>query len=307
MVDFTVFAVQDETGTVAQLTLAPSPEPTFPIEVGDSGVYSGLPDDGTSLTMPPQFTSLPFIVTAVLSNGLQFTISTTNANAADWPADGQITWDVGAANAGDTSIVTGIDGANAYMTIAEMKAYHNSRGNIVPVSATDIMIQGAIVQGTDYLDAKYFYSGVKLLQTIGAGAMDANAAYLQSWLTPYALEGVSYLSPSTTTQSTQWPRQGVVDNNGNTVNGIPKCIKQACAELAIRVLNGTELQPDYDPNLVGAGGVVSSIMEKVGPLETQTTYDTKLGLGFFASFPVVDRLLKSGGVLSSGGGRKLIR
>lgn len=298
-----IFSVQDETGTVTQLTLAPSP--ADPVAVGDTGIYSGLPDDGTSSFQTPILQSLFFTVVQVIDNE-HFSVSTTNGNMADWPANGLITWQTGA-NATLTSLVTGIDGANAYINVAEFTKYHTSRNNAVPVGKVASDIQSAIVQATDYLDQKYRYSGIKRLQAIGSAAIDANAVFLESWITPYALNGVSYLTPATTTQSTEWPRQGVVDYSGDTVNGIPKAIRNACAELAIRVLNGVALQPDYDPALVGAGGVVSSITKKVGPLETVTAYDTKLGLGFFASFPMVDRMLSKAGLLKAGGSRTVIR
>lgn len=300
-----IFSVQDETGTVTQLTLIPSPPPAHAVAVGDTGIYSGYPDDGTSSTLPPAFNSLFFTVSQVLDSE-HFSVSTTKANMADWPAFGTITWQTGA-NVTLTSTVAEIDGANAYISVAEFTKYHLARGNAVPVGATVLQIQSAIVQATDYIDQKYRFGGVKLLQTIGNAIIDANSTFLESWLTPYALNGVSYLTPSTSTQSTEFPRQGLVDNNGDTVNGIPKAIKSACAELAIRVLNGTALQPDYDNGLVGAGGVVSSVTKKIGPLETVTAFDTKLGLGFFASFPIVDRMLSRAGLLNSGGGRTVIR
>jgi hypothetical protein len=300
-----IFSVQDETGTVTQITLMPSPSPSQLIAVGDTGLYAGFPDDGTSSTLAPAFNSLAFTVIQVLDNE-HFSVSTIRANMADWPAFGVITWQTGA-NVLETSTVVEIDGANAYISIAEFAKYHLARGNAVPVGVTDQNIMSAIVQGTDYIDQKYRFSGVKLLQTIGSAIIDANATFLESWLTPYALNGVSYLTPSTSKQSTEWPRQGVVDYNGDTVSGIPKAVKSACAELAIRVLNGVALQPDYDTGLVGAGGVVSSITKKVGPLETVTSYDTKFGLGFFASFPIVDRMLSKAGLLNSGGSRTVIR
>lgn len=300
-----IFSVQDETGTVTQITLMSSPSPSQLISVGDTGLYAGFPDDGTSSTLAPAFNSLAFTVIQVLDNE-HFSVSTIRANMADWPAFGVITWTTGA-NVLETSTVVEIDGANAYISVSEFAKYHLARGNAVPVGVTDQNIMSAIVQGTDYIDQKYRFSGVKLLQTIGSAIIDANSTFLESWLTPYALNGVSYLTPSTSKQSTEWPRQGVVDYNGDTVSGIPKAVKSACAELAIRVLNGIALQPDYDTGLVGAGGVVSSITKKVGPLETVTSYDTKFGLGFFASFPIVDRILSKAGLLNSGGSRTVIR
>ena len=300
-----IFSVQDETGTVTQITLMSSPSPSQLISVGDTGLYAGFPDDGTSSTLAPAFNSLAFTVSQVLDNE-HFSVSTLRANMADWPAFGVITWQTGA-NVLETSTVVEIDGANAYISVAEFVKYHLARGNAVPVGVTDQNIRSAIVQGTDYIDQKYRFSGVKLLQTIGSAIIDANATFLETWLTPYALNGVSYLTPSTSKQSTEWPRQGVVDYNGDTASGIPKAVKAACAELAIRVLSGVALQPDYDTGLVGAGGVVSSITKKVGPLETVTAYDTKFGLGFFASFPIVDRILSKAGLLNSGGSRTVIR
>jgi hypothetical protein len=294
-----IFSVQDETGTVTQLTLQPSP--AIVVSIGDTGLYEGFPDNGE---ITPSFQSLHFTVVQVV-DGAHFSVRANNANMADWPAGGTITWETGA-NVTDTSTVIEIDGANAYITVTEFTKYHNSRGNAVPAGAVAAAIQQAIVQSTDYLDAKYRYSGVKRLQVIGNSGQDVNAVFLNSWITPFAVVGTG-LAPQMTSQSTQWPRQGVVDNNGDTVLGIPKAIKDACAELTIRVLNGVVLQPDYDPSLVGAGGVASSITKKVGPLETIVSYDTRFGLGFFASFPIVDRILKSGGLLNSGGGRSVMR
>ncbi len=299
-----IFSVQNETGTVTQVTLVPLPSPSLIISVGDTGIYAGLPDDGTDLTNAPAFNSLPFTVVQVLDNE-HFSVSTTNATMSDWPANGQITWTTGA-NFDETSTVFEIDGANAYIDVAYFTKYHASRGNSTG-NPSNAAAQAAIVQATDYIDAKYRFVGIKLLQTVGNALIDANATFLEAWLTPYALNGVSYLTPSTSSQATQWPRQGAIDLNGDTINGIPEAVKRACAELAIRVLNGTNLQPDFDTSVGGAGSVVSSVTKKVGPLETVTAFDTKFGLGFFASFPVVDRMLRSAGLLVASGNRTVMR
>jgi hypothetical protein len=300
-----VFSVQDETGTVTQLTLDPSPSPSLIISVGDTGTYTGVPDDGTDLEegAPPNAVAAPFTVVQVLDNE-HFSIHTLNANLADWPAGGQIAWMTGE-NAGQTSNVFEIDGANAYIDEAFFLKYVNSRGYTLPTNFTMAGVQTAIVQATDYLDNRYRYKGIKLLQSIGTSVIDANVLFFESWLTPFAVVGASYLTPTTTTQTTEWPRQGAIDFNGDTVNGIPVQIQKACAELAFRALSGTALQPDYDPNIVGNGGVISTATQKVGPLETTTSYDTKFGLGFFATFPIVDRLLKP--LLHAGGNRTVLR
>lgn len=301
----TVFSVQNETGTVAQLTLLPSPSPVLvgPISVGDIGLYEGFFDNQDGFNNHA-FQSLTFTVCQVL-NAEQFSVTAPNANMADWPANGIITWQTGV-NVTEQSHVIEINPANAYENIDEFRSYHESRGNAVP-TVTNAAIQAAIVKATDYLDQKYRFGGIKRLQSIGSVLPGQNAYFLEGWLTPYALISSPFLVSSTTTQSTEFPRQGLVDLNGNTVNGVPKALKAACSELAIRVLNGTNLQPDYDPNLVGNGGVASSVTKKVGPLETVISYDTKMGLGFFASFPQVDRMLSKAGLLALGGSRTVIR
>lgn len=296
-----VFSVQDETGTVSQLTLETAPN--NPVQVGDTGIYAGYPDDGTSATFAPTFAELPFLVTQVL-NSTQFSVDTTNLNMADWPAAGTIEWQTGS-NISNPSTVFQIDGANAYISVQQFKNYCASRGYSYG-TPTQTQIQQAIVQATDYLDQKYKYKGVKLLEIMGYSLYDANSVFVESWLAPYALPGISYLIPSTSTQSTQWPRQGVIDSNGNTVNGIPKQVIAACAELAMRQLNGTVLQPDYNPNVVTNGGVIQTQTNRVGPIETTTTYDTKLGLGFFPDFPQVTRMLAAAGLLINGGGGRTI-
>lgn len=308
----TIFAVQDETGTVAQVTLQtlPSPSPALlsPIKPGDMGIYIGLPDDGTSLTEQPTTQSCPFAVGNVLDNGFQFSVMTTKANLADWPATGEITWVTGG-NEGEVSTVTQIDPANAYIDIPYFSLYMTARGLTIPpaIAADNFSLQQAIVQATDYLDQRYRYTGIKLLQAYGSGVADDSVIFLESWLTPFALNSLSYLAPTTSTQTTEWPRQGVTDYSGNTINGIPKQIKEACAQLAWRVCNGVQLQPDYDSGVVAAGAVVSQVSKEIGPLKTSISYDTKLGLGFFASFPQIDRMLSRAGLLSSGGGRTTIR
>lgn len=302
----TVYCVQNESGTATQLTLMPSPSPAIvPVEVGDLGLYEGIPDDGTTTET---FQSVPFEVMAVLEDGYQFTVRAVNANMSDWPANGLITWQTGG-NVTEQSYVTGIDGANAYITVEEFVKYHNARGNSVPVGKTTADIRSAIVKSTDYLDQRYRFSGVKLLSNLNSAASAFATAGLlyQSWLTPYALVSSRYPVATTSNQTTEWPRQGVVDFNGNTVNGIPRAIREACAECAIRVLSGVDLQPDFNTDLGGGGGLVKSIMKKVGPLETSITYDTVQGVGFFATIPQVTRLLSKSGILYAGGGRTTVR
>lgn len=318
-----IFAVQDDTGTVA-LVFVENDSPQQNWIVGSQGLIAGTPRDTNSMI------SLAFRVAQAREDGsddaggnpaLNGMIISAKLNDgsitpnADWPSTGSlITWTDGSNSGVDPLVVKRTHRANAYISVNYLIEYLMTRGvdiaTLVPQSPYETayaMYQSAIIKATDYLDQKYQYSGVKLLQTFGPSQFDANSVFLEAWLTPYAVDNVSYLIPTTSLQQTQWPRQGVVDLNGDTINGIPHAIQGACAELASRVLTGTVLQPDYDPGLVGAGGIVSSVTKKVGPLETIFAYDTKLGLGFFASFPIVDRMLSKAGLLASGGGRSVMR
>jgi hypothetical protein len=272
-----------------------------PIAVGDTGSYAGTAFDGS---MNGTQVDLPFIVSGVY-NPNQFAVTTTNLFLADWPLGGTITWETGA-NANATSLVSEMDGANAYIDVTYFEKYMDSRG--IPYANSPIEpIQQAIVKATDYLDQRYRFKGVKLIQMLGDPGMSLDIGFITPWLTPQIFGSVPYLTPATSSQPTEWPRQGVVDYSGDTINGIPRQIKQACAELASRALSGTNLQPDYDPNVVAGGAVVASYSVEVGPIKESTSYDTKLGLGFFAPFPQVDRMLAHAGLLVAGGGRTVMR
>jgi len=305
-----IFSVQDRTGTVAQLSINASPGEL--VEVNDTGTYSGIqPWSGNSV-------SFDFTVCQVLDD-TDFSITTAlpdgagpgNILQSGWPPTGSIKWLTGlnaVPSPGDDSEVVAMYPANAYITEAFLALYNNSRGTfILPESPAD-QIPQAIVQATDYIDQWYRFKGLKLLQFLGTNPnVDLMISFIDPWLTPFGLNDTPFWIPSSTAQQTQWPRQGVTDYSGDTVYGVPLAVQYACAELALRALNGVTLQADYDPNIVGAGGVIQTQENQVGPIRTSTTYDTKLGLGFFPDFPHVTRILAKAGLLVAGGGRSIIR
>jgi hypothetical protein len=296
-----VFSVQDDSGTVYQLTVLPSP--SFTIAVGDRGLYDGIPDNGTDGTVVPDSISAAFAVSQVL-DATHFSItSTPDTLLSGWPRAGTITWTSGA-NIGETTVISEIDAANAYITVSAAKKYLASRGRDLG-TLTDAVLQAYIVNASDYIDQRYGFKGVKLVQKAGPVQNATIGNFIEPWSTPsaWAITGSTLLVASTTPQETQWPRRGVVDFSGDSVHGIPQAIKQACAELVFRQSTGTALQPDYDPNVITGGGVVASRMERVGPIERQVSYDTKLGLGYFPTIPQVTRILSKAGLLNSGGSR----
>ena len=299
-----IFCVQDRSGTAAQITL--DTHPALLIAVGDTGVYAGVNEtDDVGQGVTDTAVSLGFTVGQIL-DASNFGIMTKAAMQSGWPPNGTITWKTGA-NANTTSAVFEMVPANAYIDLDFFFTYLESRGKDLSVSYTTEEIQGAIVQATDYLDQKYRFRGIKLLQFLANPTFDPMMPFVDPWLSPFGFAQTNYFTPSTTQQHTEWPRQGVVDFSGDSVFGVPKQVKYATVELAIRVLAGTVLQPDYDPNVAAGGGVVQSRTEDVGPIRTSTTYDTKFGLSFFPDFPIVRRMLSSAGLLVASGGRTIIR
>ncbi len=306
----TIFALQDRSGTVAQLTTEGS---NNPVEVNDTGLYTGLSWNG-------KIVSFDFTVCQV-NDPFNFCISTITPTGAPgnvlqsgWPQAGTIDW-LSGANVGQspTTEVVSVTPANAYCDTDFFFTYCTSRGYTFPESPLD-NIEGAIVQATDYLDQRYRFKGIKLLQFLSNPNFDPEIGFIDPWLAGFGFLGggpgtnyEAWFTPSSTIQNTEWPRQGCIDLNGDNVYNIPIAIRWATCEGALRVLAGTSLQPDYDPTIVTAGGVVQSLSVEVGPIRKTTTYDTKLGLSFFPSIPHIDRILKSAGLLVAGGGRTIIR
>lgn len=317
-----LYTVQDRTGTVAQLSPVSSPGPDHAVQIGDTGTYAG------TLSWSNTPVSLSFTVNQLVENSPNNDFGITTAagpiqldgegsgpgtfpNSA-WPTSGTVTWATGA-NAGATLDIANMTPANAYIYPDFLKQYATARGNFSYPDSPAEAVQNAIVQASDYIDQRYRFKGVKLLQFLSNPNFDPSIGFLDPWLGMQGFLGggpgtnyEAWFTPSSTQQALQWPRQGVVDLNGDNAYGVPLAVKYACAELALRVLNGVVLQPDYDPSIVSNGGVVSSYTKEVGPIRVTKTFDTKLGLGFFATFPAVDRILRSAGLLLFGGGRSII-
>lgn len=301
-----IFCVQDRTGTSIQVTL--DTITGAGIQIGDTGLFAGnamsMSDDTLSAV------SIPFTVGA-LNDDTDFCIFTKIA-AQLWPPTGTITWQTGA-NLDTESSVIAIYPANAYITETYFHTYINSRGMVVTSSVTDVQVQGAIVRATDYIDQKYKFKGAKLSQYLTNP--EVFGEFMSFAIDPFIMwdmgfgygGGTMRRMSSITQQRTENPRAGMSDANGDIVHGIAPAVERACAELTWRALNGTALQPDYDPTIVRQGAVIESITENIGPIQTTTAYDTKFGLGFFPDFPQVRRILSSSGLLVAGGGRSVIR
>lgn len=161
----------------------------------------------------------------------------------------------------DTGAVVG---ANAYISVAEFKAYHDDRGNDYSGAADDTAIEYAIVQGTDYIDQRFVYVGQKI------GGRD---------------------------QVTEWPRSNVWDRDRYYVMGMPYEVKEACAEYALRAILAV-LNPDPDHDATGR--TIQAKAEAVGPISESTTYTD--GATFsMPRYPAADQKLIKAGLAIMGG------
>lgn len=156
-----------------------------------------------------------------------------------------------------------VEGANAYITLAEFAAYHGDRGNeIATFAATDR--EQAIVKATDYLDARFRFRGYKL---------NGNE------------------------QSTAWPRYDAYDNDKESVYGIPQAVKDATAEYALRALSLTSLNPD--PVRDDSGRRVQSFSTNVAGAITESATYADAGKVELPEYPAADlKLLRAGLIMS---------
>ena len=152
--------------------------------------------------------------------------------------------------------------ANAYIDVAAFKAYHALRGNDI-TGRTDDQIATDIIKGTDYAEVTFRWAGSKL----------------------------------TTTQSTQWPRKHVRDRDGQQVTGIPKALKNAVAEYALRARSAPLAQDTVAP--VG-GHILKQTTDKVDVLETTVIYDNTPGLVVVPAYPAADGWLRAAGLIATG-------
>lgn len=88
-------------------------------------------------------------------------------------------------------------------------------------------------------------------------------------------------------QTTQWPRYEVYDEDFNLIDSdiVPRQIKEACAYLALKVIDGDTLLEDFDNE-----SKVKKTKDVVGPLTEEREY-TDGGESPEKTYQVVDRLV----------------
>lgn len=114
---------------------------------------------------------------------------------------------------------TGLPNADSYVSVEFADSYFSARGVSSWVSLTNEQKEQALICGTDFIDNIYHWKGKK----------------------------------ATTEQALRFPRVNLVDYEGQTIEGIPTCLKQATCDASLLKANGTELFQTKNEN----GDVVS--------------------------------------------------
>lgn len=150
---------------------------------------------------------------------------------------------------------TGLEDANAYVSVAFFNSFHGDRGrNVSSFSST--LKEQAIVRATDYLDKRFGrrFRGFRLNQA----------------------------------QNLEWPRLSAFDNDDFLFDAIPRQLQWACSEYALITLRDGELLPnpplpapsqdvDDGEQVTGtdtevSSGIVTSISQRVGPIAESKTF-----------------------------------
>jgi hypothetical protein len=190
---------------------------------------------------------------------------------------------------------TGLEDTNSYITEQVFRDYFADRGKDVSI-LSQAQVEVACVRATDYIDKRFGkrFRGFK----------------------------------QTSSQSLEWPRLDAIDESGYLIQDIPKNLKHATAEYALRAHALIELAPD--PALLvptrdtGSGASAESAgqakrkREKVGPIEEEieqvdaSSYGNRTATGssqvdalFLPAYPAADLLLEE--LLTSNLSRDLTR
>jgi hypothetical protein len=129
---------------------------------------------------------------------------------------------------------TGQTEAESYITVAQFKTYADGRGYDYSTVA-DSFIEQKLRLASGYIDSQFRFKGNR----------------------------------KTPTQALEFPRLNLIDWSGYDIQGLPKRLKDACAELAFKALTA-DLYVDQN-----RGGKVKS--ESVGPLSVTYADDAPTG------------------------------
>ena len=184
----------------------------------------------------------------------------------------------------------GLPDANAYVDVAFADEYFADRGNTDWAAATDPNKQVAIVKATDYIDKAFGprFLGQKAFVSYPADETVDQALEFPRYQPtvfvgdPSYYVGAVYTFPNPSYVAPSPPEKPVA---------IPKALKKACCEYALRaLLNGKLLQ---DPTVDATGQALQTKTENVGPIQTTYVYFNSGGIQIKQPYPEADLLLQS--------------
>lgn len=146
---------------------------------------------------------------------------------------------------------TGLSTAETYQTVAEFKAYWTARGITLTTDYTDAQLETALRKGFTYINTIGRYKAITL----------------------------------TLAQSGEFPREGLTDWNGRTIEGVPRQVKEAQNELSYKALT-EELYLDLE-----RGGRIAS--KTIGPISTSYFNDAPAGKTFRAAMMILKPFMRS--------------
>lgn len=188
----------------------------------------------------------------------------------------------------DTGTVVG---ANAYITVAAFKAYHDDRGNTY--TTDDTKIASAIIRATDYLDSRFRFRGLALVagQTTEWPRQAGTAVFMPWWDISFLGVDAVFSGPAAAVE--------LSDASGNPIVGIPQAVKNATAEYALRAL----AQPLYQDAPAPVGGrLIQEHTVTVDVITETTVYAPSQGTGQFQmpAYPQADMMLARAGLIETG-------
>lgn len=188
-----------------------------------------------------------------------------------------------------------VEGANAYITLAFFKSYHDDRGNDYS-AYTDPNMNTAIVRATDYLDTRFRFRGIKLndADQTTEWPRRAGSAVTQPWLNVDLITSPVLIVTAGATSD-------LIGPNGESLTGIPDALMKASAEYALRALASSLFQDAPAPS----GGVaVEEIEQTVDVISQRIKYanggQATTGGYVLPAYPLADTMLARAGLIETG-------
>lgn len=194
---------------------------------------------------------------------------------------GSVTYTFNTALGGANSILIGVSTTASIKNLSNAIAAVTAEAGVTHGSGTVAHPDATGKEGVgDTLLAE-----AKAKGTAGNGIATTDTVVNASWSSSTLLGGGDVVTP----QTLSFPRVNLLDREGLDVRGIPPKLRSATAEYAVRAIKAA-LMPD--PTVDGSGRTITRLKEKVGPLETDTTFEEGGAISqLLKPYPAADRLL----------------